>query len=226
MAPIFATDTPVTPKSEYVPSVGAVCAPVYSEIRDSAASDLAIAVLATDVNSDKESTPDPSDPDAAMAATTADRFSEVTPVIPSSANDSGVRAGEAFPPAAVMKIPLITSAIASSSAWVSTWLSVETSMTSFIRFAFAAVLMSVMPSAAYCDAEIATLSSLVAFAPITAAICVAEMSREGVLVLLTLPARSVCCAVKEWLPCDNVPVVYVHEPPAGTNTVPMTTEPS
>ena len=71
-----------------------------------------------------------------MALSTAARFPSVTPVIPTRAKAAGVNAGEALRPAAVSKMPFTTSAIASSSACVSTFSRLEVSRTSFIRLAF------------------------------------------------------------------------------------------
>ena len=80
---------------------------------------------------------------------TAAKLSAFTPLIPIAASASGVRAGEALPPAAVSKTPATVAASATSSACVSTADGESLSIMSLSNDAFAAVSMLVMPSALY-----------------------------------------------------------------------------
>ena len=85
------------------------------EIVASAAFEAATELSTTDNNSLSESTPEPLSAVAASAASTAAKLSAFTPLMPIAASASGVRAGEALPPAAVSKIPATVAASASSS---------------------------------------------------------------------------------------------------------------
>ena len=59
-------------------------------------------VLATVWSSAIESMPLPSFAVAAIAAITAERFADVTPVMPNASRSCAVSAGEAIPPAAML----------------------------------------------------------------------------------------------------------------------------
>ena len=71
-------------------------------------------------NLDRLSIPEPLSAVAAIAAITAARFELVTPAIPTSTKSSGVKTGEATPPAATTANRTTTLAIASNSTNVST----------------------------------------------------------------------------------------------------------
>ena len=122
---------------------------MYAEITASAALDAATDELTTDSSSLSESTPEPLSAVVARAAITAARLSEFTPLMPIAASASGVSAGDAFPPAAVSKMPATVAASATSSACVSTADDESSSMTSLSKDALAAVSILLMPSALY-----------------------------------------------------------------------------
>ena len=90
--------------------------------------------------------PLPSSAVAAMAASTAARFSVVTPVIPNAARSSAVSGGDAVPPAATMLRRLTMLAKFVSSAYVSMLLDDPTSAIALSNRASAVVSMIVKPS--------------------------------------------------------------------------------
>ena len=178
------------------------------------------------LSSESESKPDPSSADADIAANTASIFSAVTPDTPIRANDSGVSAGLAVPPAAVSNKPATTPAIADNSAKVLTSLDDFVSSTSSMSNARAELLISISPSAAYCDAESVTLLLSTPSAPTSAAIWVALIARAGLDAVLKLEAASDCFAVNEWALADNVATAKDHVPFANTVVVPTEIAPS
>ena len=89
--------------------------------------------------------PLPSSVDAATVAITAERFADVTPVIPNASKSSAVSAGEAIPPAAMMLSRLTMLAKLESSAYVSMLLDDPTSVTAFSNNPSAAESITVKP---------------------------------------------------------------------------------
>ena len=142
--------------------------PVYAEITASAALDAATDESMTVNSSLSESTPEPLSAVAASAAMTAAKLSAFTPLMPIAASASGVSAGDAFPPAAVSKMPATVAASAASSACVSTADDESLSIMSLSSDAFAAVSILVKPSVTYCDTDSETSLSSVPSAPISA----------------------------------------------------------
>ena len=112
-------------------------------------------------------------------------------MIPSRAKDAGVNGGETSAPEAEAKMAFTTSETATSSYCVSTALAGISSSTSFMRPAFAGVLIAVIPSATYCEAVSETLLLLLESAPKIAAVCVAVIVRAGALATLVFVAASV-----------------------------------
>ena len=80
-----------------------------AEITDTADAAATTALSTSTRSSENESTPEPSVGVAAIAASTASKFSLVTPVIPRSAKDAAVRGGDTTAPDAVPRIPFTTS---------------------------------------------------------------------------------------------------------------------
>ena len=89
--------------------------------------------------------PLPSSAVAAMATSTAARFSVVTPIIPNAARSSAVSDGDAVPPAATMLRRLTMLAKVVSSAYVSMLLDDPTSAIAFSNNASAVVSITVRP---------------------------------------------------------------------------------
>ena len=106
---MFATETPIIAAFVYVVNIGAALLPVNAEITDSADAEAATALSTSTRSSANESTPEPSVGVAAIAASTASKFSLVTPVIPRSANEAAVSGGDIAVPDAVPMIPFTTS---------------------------------------------------------------------------------------------------------------------
>ena len=162
----------------------------------------------------------------AIAAITESIFSASTPVIPNAARSCGVNAGTTTSPAAVANIDFTIAASATISAFVSTAVVGNLSITSFKSDALAAVLISVIPSAPYCDADAAMPLSSMPFAPCNAAICRAETVLAGEDIALVFPTASACVAVNEYGEFASEAVVKLHVPSVLTVTDPMALDPS